>query len=1048
MDKAKKYEAGSLVNLDIKEDEINFLEMQETIRKTHARKRDGTKYSAGDACCRASTGCHFCLATSKSCEFERFDVGVALYFRYIKYLILFFFLYTLLNIPSIYFSVKVAQEYENRSYDYKSLLFYTTLGSLGKGRASCGLANLNSNNIVQFSCPVRDSVIDSYSTLEWGVSLDSGTEGLTCDLYSLFSWDPTGCKNANTTAIQNEYSKCWGKKSCSFNVTEDMWDTSSCPGIRSSQLYFNAYCTGGTVQLPGGKRILLTTATFVISCCDAALSVFFLWMIISLSISEDKAIRNLRKKSLTSGIFTVEVMNLPRKANAEELRGALWDHFEKAVNARNAKPGDFIEVVDVQFAQTHTLMVKEEQLGTLTKKRKGLLRKFVTKFSAEKDIESLDTAAVFPIAEKNKKARPMAKKVEKLNKRIEKTRNKIEHEKKFPSKKILSAFITFEKILARNRALVNLSSSPFEQCCYRCCCCCYSESFQIFKGKFLKVREAPDAQNVLWQNLSISTLSKVLRRLLSFSITVILWVATFVVIILIKHEQEKLGDNVRPTIDCSGFSATAAQVAADAALGSAAKGYVECYCRDNTLSKVNQVFNVNGSQEKLCQQWLTNKSLVMGLPFVIAFGIVFINIILKKVYELLSSFEGHRNVTKALSSKIIKIFVSQFLNTGLLLLVISARFTSKSPTSLLSGQFDDMNPTWYYAVGATLLLTMLINVFSFPITVLVFTAIKSLLRCCDRSCRKDPQKTKKKSQKSYINLYTGPEFGLDFRYAQVLTLIFICMFYGSGLPLLYFFTFVQLIILYWIDKCFFLRINRLPRGYDEFLAKTVRSIMYYIIILHLAISVWNFGNDKIFENSGVLNSVLKYKTFIDYVNYGTMVSSGGRQYYIEKWIRSRIFRDQTIIPTVLLFLFALVLILKFFFQHITKRLIRMCCAKHDKGVVSGSLESISYYDVMNRAEIRAEQELLNEAINETTDPLLKKKLENKQTRLRSIEERIFSTNEDENPFLKFIGIFSYDIRHNPIYKNKFGLDMKSISRSGPRSPTAMPRTPTININRM
>lgn len=79
----------------------------------------------------------------------------------------------------------MTQEYENISYDYKSLLFYTTLGSIGKGRTSCGLANLNSNNVVEFTCQNTDAVLDEFDTLEWGVSLDTGETQLTCDEYSV-----------------------------------------------------------------------------------------------------------------------------------------------------------------------------------------------------------------------------------------------------------------------------------------------------------------------------------------------------------------------------------------------------------------------------------------------------------------------------------------------------------------------------------------------------------------------------------------------------------------------------------------------------------------------------------------------------------------------------------------------------------------------------------------------------------------------------------------------------------------------------------------------
>ena len=37
----------------------------------------------------------------------------------------------------------------------------------------------------------------------------------------------------------------------------------------------------------------------------------------------------------------------------------------------------------------------------------------------------------------------------------------------------------------------------------------------------------------------------------------------------------------------------------------------------------------------------------------------------------------------------------------------------------------------------------------------------------NKGCTSDPKITKKKTQTAYENLYTGPEFALDFRYAQV-----------------------------------------------------------------------------------------------------------------------------------------------------------------------------------------------------------------------------------------------------------------------------------------
>jgi len=107
---------------------------------------------------------------------------------------------------------------------------------------------------------------------------------------------------------------------------------------------------------------------------------------------------------------------------------------------------------------------------------------------------------------------------------------------------------------------------------------------------------------------------------------------------------------------------------------------------------------------------------------------------------------------------------------------------------------------------------MIINVVSVPLTLIAMVTVKALFKCCDRGCTCRKERTKKKTQKAWENLNTGPEFLIEFRYSQVfqnsinllieqiLTMIFVCMFYSSGVALLYISTFVNLFIFYWLDK--------------------------------------------------------------------------------------------------------------------------------------------------------------------------------------------------------------------------------------------------------
>jgi len=60
--------------------------------------------------------------------------------------------------------------------------------------------------------------------------------------------------------------------------------------------------------------------------------------------------------------------------------------------------------------------------------------------------------------------------------------------------------------------------------------------------------------------------------------------------------------------------------------------------------------------------------------------------------------------------------------------------------------------------------------------------------------------TRKIIQSEYEDLYTGPDFILQVRYAQVLATIYVTLAYSSGMPALYLLNFFILVVQYWVDK--------------------------------------------------------------------------------------------------------------------------------------------------------------------------------------------------------------------------------------------------------
>jgi len=67
---------------------------------------------------------------------------------------------------------------------------------------------------------------------------------------------------------------------------------------------------------------------------------------------------------------------------------------------------------------------------------------------------------------------------------------------------------------------------------------------------------------------------------------------------------------------------------------------------------------------------------------------------------------------------------------------------------------------------------MIINVVNVPIVMLLVSGVRAITQWFDRGCTCRRERTKKKTQKAWEDLYTGPEFLIEFRYSQVFQFFF------------------------------------------------------------------------------------------------------------------------------------------------------------------------------------------------------------------------------------------------------------------------------------
>lgn len=87
---------------------------------------------------------------------------------------------------------------------------------------------------------------------------------------------------------------------------------------------------------------------------------------------------------------------------------------------------------------------------------------------------------------------------------------------------------------------------------------------------------------------------------------------------------------------------------------------------------------------------------------------------------------------------------------------------------------------------------------------------------------------------------------MDFKYAAMLTVLYITMLYGSGIPILYVVAAAFYFTSYWVDKFLLLRYFKRPLMMDQYLAKNTLSWFKYALVLHI------IGGMLMYSNSAIL----------------------------------------------------------------------------------------------------------------------------------------------------------------------------------------------------
>jgi hypothetical protein len=228
-------------------------------------------------------------------------------------------------------------------------------------------------------------------------------------------------------------------------------------------------------------------------------------------------------------------------------------------------------------------------------------------------------------------------------------------------------------------------------------------------------------------------------------------------------------------------------------------------------------------------------------------AVIIVNAAVQFSMRKLAKLEKHHNFEHSEESLATRIFILLFLNTGIVVLVTNSQLFSnldllaQFAANCISDTRKDFSTGWYEQVGSTITLIMCFTVFTIH-----FAPTFRYVRAQRRRKAQSPMCV---TQNQLNELYTGPEFHLSSRYAQLLNIIFVTLLFGSGIPVLYFTGAVAMLVAFWYEKKLFASFYRTPPQYNEVLGRQTTAMLPYAAMMHLLMAMWMFGNQSIFVST-------------------------------------------------------------------------------------------------------------------------------------------------------------------------------------------------------
>lgn len=430
-------------------------------------------------------------------------------------------------------------------------------------------------------------------------------------------------------------------------------------------------------------------------------------------------------------------------------------------------------------------------------------------------------------------AKTLGKKIEMMTRKLAKVDGKSDAD--LP---ILRAYVLLDTAFDKEVLINTYAKSQYRL--FRNSCCLRREL--QYRNRWLRVTPAPEPTDILWENADVTWYQRGMRLSITSLLCLLFLVASFIFLDRANALRREIAES--GAMDCE--AATTAET--DNFESAKDGGFIDCFCAKQGYQAVLE----DDSLRDVCSDWLTQRALVLGIGGLAALIIVVINMILRGILVSLARWERPPSVSSLEKSIMVKVAVAQTVNTAFVTLITNSKFSLVlKGFEIGGGKFSDFERDWYLIVGASLTITMVANVFSSSVLLLLFQAV--------RGCRRRCCASRVKHQQDLLTLFTNPDFSLSARFAQLLTTVFCTLMFSSGLPGLNLLACLFCAIAYWCDKYALFRGSRKPPIFDARVAKQASELMLHAAVLHCVFAVAMFGRTDVFPSQptgGVLGKLI------------------------------------------------------------------------------------------------------------------------------------------------------------------------------------------------